>query len=60
MGRLKRFVRATSLGGVESLVEHRALVEGEDSPVPDDLLRFSIGIENIEDLIQDLELAIEG
>jgi len=60
MGRLKRFVRATSLGGVESLVEHRALVEGEDSPVPDDLLRFSIGIENVADLIQDLELAIRG
>jgi len=60
MGRLKHFVRATSLGGVESLVEHRALVEGEDSPVPDDLLRFSMGIEHIDDLIQDLEQAIAG
>ncbi|MEH6578574.1 MAG: PLP-dependent aspartate aminotransferase family protein [Amphritea sp.] len=60
MGRLKNFLRATSLGGVESLVEHRALIEGEGSPVPDDLLRFSIGIENIEDLIQDLEQAIQG
>ncbi|WP_421780881.1 trans-sulfuration enzyme family protein [Kiloniella litopenaei] len=60
MGRMKRFVRATSLGGVESLVEHRALVEGEGTPVPDDLLRFSIGIENVEDLIQDLEQAIIG
>ncbi|WP_085904999.1 trans-sulfuration enzyme family protein [Kiloniella majae] len=60
MGRLKRFVRATSLGGVESLVEHRALVEGEGTPVPDDLLRFSIGIENVQDLIEDLEQAIRG
>lgn len=59
MGQMKCFVRATSLGGVESLVEHRALVEGEDSPVPDDLLRFSIGIENIQDLIEDLEQAIK-
>ena len=60
MGRMKHFVRATSLGGVESLVEHRALVEGDGSPVPDDLLRFSIGIENIEDLIHDLEQAVRG
>ncbi len=60
MGRMKRFVRATSLGGVESLVEHRALVEGENSPVPDDLLRFSIGIENIDDLIEDIEQALRG
>lgn len=60
MGSLKHFVRATSLGGVESLVEHRALIEGETSPVPDDLLRFSIGIENIHDLIADLEQAISS
>ncbi|WP_417454117.1 trans-sulfuration enzyme family protein [Kiloniella sp.] len=60
MGRMKRFVRATSLGGVESLVEHRALVEGEGTPVPDDLLRFSIGIENVQDLIDDMEQAILG
>ncbi len=60
MGRMKRFVRATSLGGVESLVEHRALVEGEGTPVPDDLLRFSVGIENVQDLIKDLEQAIRG
>lgn len=57
---LNHFLRATSLGGVESLVEHRALIEGPDSPVPDDLLRFSMGIENVSDLIQDLEQAIEG
>ncbi|OMH29048.1 PLP-dependent aspartate aminotransferase family protein [Motiliproteus sp. MSK22-1] len=58
MGRLTGFLRATSLGGVESLVEHRAVVEGEGTPVPDDLLRFSIGVENIKDLIEDLEQAI--
>ena len=58
MGKLKLMVRATSLGGVESLVEHRALIEGPTSPVPDDLLRFSIGCEAIEDLIADLERAL--
>ena len=52
------FVRATSLGGVESLVEHRATVEGEDSPFPDDLLRLSVGIEDADDLIADLEQAL--
>ncbi|UUX49880.1 aminotransferase class I/II-fold pyridoxal phosphate-dependent enzyme [Nisaea acidiphila] len=50
--------RATSLGGVESLVEHRASIEGKGTPVPDDLLRFSIGIEDLGDLIQDLEQAL--
>ena len=58
MGKLQLMVRATSLGGVESLVEHRALIEGPTSPVPDDLLRFSIGCEAIEDLIADLERAL--
>jgi len=52
---MRLFFAATSLGGVESLVEHRKIVEGEDSPVPDDLLRLSIGIENIDDLVDDLE-----
>ncbi|MEP4377720.1 MAG: PLP-dependent aspartate aminotransferase family protein [Alphaproteobacteria bacterium] len=55
---LKLFVRATSLGGVESLVEHRATVEGDDSPFPDDLLRLSIGIEDADDLIADLDQAL--
>lgn len=55
---LKLFKRATSLGGVESLVEHRRSVEGDTSPVPGDLLRFSVGIEKIEDLIADLEQAL--
>jgi len=57
---LKVFVRATSLGGVESLVEHRATVEGPESPVPDDLLRLSIGLEAPEDLIADIEQALDN
>ena len=52
--------RATSLGGVESLIEHRASVEGPDSPAPPDLLRLSVGIEAVEDLIDDLEAALGG
>lgn len=55
---LKLFKRATSLGGVESLVEHRRSIEGPESPVPEDLLRFSIGIESESDLIADLEQAL--
>jgi cystathionine gamma-synthase len=55
---LRLWKRATSLGGVESLVEHRASVEGPQSPVPDDLLRLSTGIENPKDLIEDLEEAL--
>ena len=50
--------RATSRGGVESLIEHRASVEGSGSPVPLDLLRLSVGIEDPEDLIADLEQAL--
>ncbi len=56
--RLELFKRATSLGGVESLVEHRASIEGPDSPVPDDLLRLSVGIEDPADLIADLDQAL--
>lgn len=52
------FIRATSLGGVESLIEHRYTVEGPDSPIPEDLLRLSIGIEAADDLIADLEQAL--
>jgi cystathionine gamma-synthase len=52
------FKRATSLGGVESLIEHRAEVEGPSSPVPADLLRLSIGIEATDDLIADLDAAL--
>ena len=50
--------RATSLGGTESLIEHRASVEGAGSPVPLDLLRLSVGIEDVQDLIDDLEQAL--
>ncbi len=50
--------RATSLGGVESLIEHRASVEGPGTLVPADLLRLSCGIETADDLISDLEQAI--
>jgi cystathionine gamma-synthase len=50
--------RATSLGGVESLIEHRGSVEGPTSPVPLDLLRLSVGIEYADDLIGDLEQAL--
>jgi cystathionine gamma-synthase len=52
--------RATSLGGVESLIEHRASVEGPSSPVPGDLLRLSVGAEEPADLIADLEAALGG
>ena len=55
---LQLFTLATSLGGVESLVEHRKSVEGETSPTPDNLLRVSVGIEHIDDLINDWEQAL--
>jgi len=58
--RLAVWKRATSLGGVESLVEHRASVEGPGSPAPPDLLRLSVGLEHVADLIGDLEAAIEA
>jgi cystathionine gamma-synthase len=57
-GRCRVFARATSLGGVESLIEHRYTIEGETSPIPKDLLRLSIGIESVGDLIADLEQAL--
>lgn len=50
--------RATSLGGVESLIEHRASVEGPGTPCPPDLLRLSTGIEDVEDLFRDLDAAL--
>lgn len=55
---LKIFTRATSLGGVESLIEHRATVEGPDTKTPFNLLRISAGLEHIDDLIADIEQAI--
>jgi cystathionine gamma-synthase len=56
--RCKVFTRATSLGGVESLIEHRYSIEGENSPIPKDLVRLSVGIESVDDLIADLEQAL--
>jgi cystathionine gamma-synthase len=56
--RLRLFRDATSLGGVESLVEHRASVEGQGSLAPPDLLRLSIGIEDPDDLVSDLDAAL--
>jgi len=58
-GTVRVFKRAVSLGGVESLIEHRRSTEGPSSPVPDDLLRLSIGLEAPEDLIADLDAALE-
>ncbi|WP_373504993.1 PLP-dependent aspartate aminotransferase family protein [Aestuariivirga sp.] len=58
--RLRVIVPATSLGGVESLAEHRKSVEGPTSPVPDNLVRLSVGIEHVDDLIADLEQALNG
>jgi cystathionine gamma-synthase len=57
---VKIWKRATSLGGVESLIEHRASVEGPDSPAPPDLLRMSVGIEETSDLIDDFEQALKA
>ena len=51
--------RATSLGGVESLIEHRASIEGAGSPCPTDLLRLSAGIESLDDLFADLDQALK-
>ena len=55
----KIFIRATSLGGVESLIEHRASIEGPGTTSPEGLLRLSIGLENADDLIEDLDQALE-
>jgi cystathionine gamma-synthase len=60
LAEVRVFKRATSLGGVESLIEHRRSSEGPSSPVPDDLLRLSCGIEDPADLIADLEAALEA
>ena len=53
------FTRATSLGGVESLIEHRASIEGPESKTPQGLLRVSVGLEHADDLIDDLSQALE-
>ena len=58
-GRTRVFVRATSLGGTESLIEHRASSEGPTSRMPENLLRLSIGLEHPDDLVEDLAQALE-
>lgn len=58
LSKVEVFTRATSLGGVESLIEHRWTIEQPHSDVPDDLVRLSIGIEAAEDLIADLDRAL--
>ena len=55
---VRLFTRATSLGGTHSLIEHRASVEGPHTRTPQNLLRISVGLENAEDLIGDLEQAL--
>jgi len=59
-GKVKIFTRATSLGGVESLIEHRASIEGKGTKTPENLLRVSVGLEHPEDLIEDLAQALEA
>jgi cystathionine gamma-synthase len=58
-GRMQLFRRATSLGGVESLIEHRASSEGPTTHTPPNLLRLSIGLEHPDDLIEDFAAALE-
>ncbi|MDE0755612.1 MAG: PLP-dependent aspartate aminotransferase family protein [Woeseiaceae bacterium] len=56
--RCQVFIRATSLGSVESLIEHRYSIEGPDSPIPKNLVRVSVGVEAVGDLVEDLEQAL--
>jgi cystathionine gamma-synthase len=55
---VKLFAQATSLGGIESLIEHRASVEGPDTKTPGNLLRISVGLEHVDDLIEDFNQAL--
>jgi cystathionine gamma-synthase len=59
-GRLRLIARATSLGGTESLIEHRFTIEGAATGVPPNLLRLSVGLEDQDDLIADLAQALSG
>ena len=60
MARLQIITRATSLGGTESLIEHRASVEPPESRVPAGLLRLSVGLEHADDLVDDLRQALDA
>jgi cystathionine gamma-synthase len=57
-GAVQLWKRATSFGGIESLIEHRASIEGEGTPCPSDLLRLSVGLEDPEELYSDLHRAL--
>ena len=56
--RVQVFTRATSLGGTQSLIEHRASIEGPETTTPDNLLRLSVGLESVDDLLEDLSQAL--
>lgn len=58
VNKVKLFAQATSLGGIESLIEHRASVEGPDTKTPGNLLRISVGLEHVDDLIADFNQAL--
>jgi cystathionine gamma-synthase len=58
--KVRLFTRATSFGGTESLLEHRASIEGPGTTTPVNLLRVSIGLEHPDDLIEDLGQALGG
>jgi len=58
ISKLSFFTNATSLGGVESLIERRAAVEGPDSKTPPNLVRMSVGLEHLDDLLEDLDQAL--
>jgi len=60
VSRVRLFTRATSLGGVESLIEHRASIEGPLSQTPPNLIRMSVGLEHPTDLVADLDQALAG
>ena len=57
-GQLQIITSATSLGGVETLIEHRHSLEPEENLIPENLLRLAVGIEHIDDLIADLDAAL--
>ena len=57
-GACRLFIRATSLGGAHSLIEHRASIEGPSTRTPQNLLRASVGLEHSDDLIADLQQAL--
>jgi cystathionine gamma-synthase len=58
VNKVRLFAQATSLGGIESLIEHRYSIEGPDTKTPKNLVRISVGLENIEDLIADFDQAL--